>query len=1236
MLTFGTAVDNSGMRSGLSVMESYVSHTAADITAQIITAISSAFAEIPKQITALGSGFESSMAQVVATMGISKASEEFDILSDKAKEMGEDTKFSASEAGDALNYLALAGYSAEKSCAALPTVLNVAAAGGIDLAAASDMVTDSMSALGVSMDELENFSDKLAKTSQKSNTSVAQLGAAIISVGANARVLQGGTTELMTELGILADSGLKSAEAGTALARVIKNLSTPTQVSADELARLGVSCYDAEGNFRNMQDIFQDLNKAMEGFTAEEVQNSLAEIFDTAALSSAKVLLAESGDRFNELSGYLEDCDGAAAQMAKTMSDTLTGDIDNCSSALEGLAITAYDKFSGTMRTAIQAVTADVGTLNSSLKDGELSQAADKISSAFSSAVASVSALLADDVVPAVITGFSAIVEHGNEIIAVAVGIGAAVAGMKIASEITYAVSAFHKAQQAISMLALSTNIATLSATQLTKNLTLSQIAVGALTGEISLVTAAQAAWNAVTNVNPWVALATVVIAAGAAIAVYSVNAMKATEATENAVSAVEAADDSLKSLSESVEENTAENKKNQDELKNKIAIYEELRKSYEATGQGEEQLKQITEEIQALSPTTIKFIDEETGAYLSLADSIDDVIAAMERKRNYDHAESSWNTAKDNLDSLYKQQKALLDDEEQLNEEYGNATTLAKMWWIDNKIKENRDAQIAVSEAILENEKIIADSEQKIKDYYSSPSGAESTSAIDYSAVEAERRAKEEKERVLESQKRAVKDREKALAAMEEEWSRAEHNYNVGLISSDEELYAKKAEIWAKYGDKSLEEHWAYQEDLIALGKELSDEERRTAEEAAEKRLASEEEAARKSAQLRQEEWDNIAKAENLGAINSEKAYKKRLEWIEKYCPEYSEEWYDYYKTVYDYEVEFERQRVEDVKNILDEELSAVKSNIDAIADEYKTAYSDIENNMQSYRKKLLSVGGDVFEVTETENEDGSKTKSYKVNDIKAQIDLMKRYHEALVKMRDSGASASLLSEMMSLDPEDGIQMADYMLSSGDFSKINELYKEREAVAAELAQDFYAPEIAALNADTVEKISAEYGALPTELQAIGQLAIINLGKGMDMETDNLFEHISANVDRAVQRAETVIDNYSSGGLTADISEDMTAKGKADGEAYAAGFEEGAGSISAQVEAEVNTKQTAAASGQAQLSQLDGLLKGITSAIKDIRIFNTITSRLDLDKKTIAQAVNEYNSTLGRVSDSYD
>ena len=239
-LIFGTQIDDSGFKSGLAGLDSAVTVAAGNIISQVVSAISSALAEIPKQIVAIGSEFEASMSQVAATMGITSAAEEFGQLSQAAKDMGAATKFSASQAAEALNYLALAGYDANKSCAALPTVLDLASAGGIELAQASDMVTDSMSALNLSMDELGLFANKMAKASQKSNTSVNQLGQAILSVGANARVLAGGTTELMTELGILADSGTKSAEAGTALARVIKNLSTPTSTAADELGRLGV------------------------------------------------------------------------------------------------------------------------------------------------------------------------------------------------------------------------------------------------------------------------------------------------------------------------------------------------------------------------------------------------------------------------------------------------------------------------------------------------------------------------------------------------------------------------------------------------------------------------------------------------------------------------------------------------------------------------------------------------------------------------------------------------------------------------------------------------------------------------------------------------------------------------------------------------------------------------------------------------------------------------------------
>ncbi len=165
----------------------------------------------------VGTDFESGMSQVAATMGITvdeiaSGSQEFESLSQAAKDAGATTQFSATQASEALNYLALAGYDAQKSITALPTVLNLAAAGGIDLGYASDMVTDSMSALGLSTNQLEGFVDQLAKTSQKSNTNIAQLGEGILTVGGTAKDLAGGTIELNTALGILADNGIKGAK----------------------------------------------------------------------------------------------------------------------------------------------------------------------------------------------------------------------------------------------------------------------------------------------------------------------------------------------------------------------------------------------------------------------------------------------------------------------------------------------------------------------------------------------------------------------------------------------------------------------------------------------------------------------------------------------------------------------------------------------------------------------------------------------------------------------------------------------------------------------------------------------------------------------------------------------------------------------------------------------------------------------------------------------------------------
>ena len=221
--------------------------------------------------------FDSSMSQVQATMGITKDSmskvdgqtvNTMDTLRDLAKEMGSKTAYSASECADALNYLALAGYDTQEMCDTLPTVLNLAAAGGIDLASASDMVTDAMSALGMETSDADKMVDQMAKTASSTNTSVGQLGEGILTIGATAKSIKGGTAELNTALGILANNGIKGAEGGTHLRNIILSLQNPTDKAADVMESLGLSVYDSEGNMRSMNDILGDLNTSMEGMTA--------------------------------------------------------------------------------------------------------------------------------------------------------------------------------------------------------------------------------------------------------------------------------------------------------------------------------------------------------------------------------------------------------------------------------------------------------------------------------------------------------------------------------------------------------------------------------------------------------------------------------------------------------------------------------------------------------------------------------------------------------------------------------------------------------------------------------------------------------------------------------------------------------------------------------------------------------------------------------------------------------
>ncbi|MBR3630351.1 MAG: phage tail tape measure protein [Oscillospiraceae bacterium] len=370
-LKFDTAIDKSGFEAGLDKLGS-IAKSGMAVVGGAVAAVGAGMAALGGYAVSVGSGFEHSMSQVIATMGITRDTiqdgvNSFDLLSDAAKAAGESTTFSASEAADALNYLALAGYSAEQAADALPAVLDLAAAGGMELARASDLATDAMAALGIeaNKENLTHFGDELARTASKANTNVAQLGEAILTVGGTAKSLKGGTVELNAALGVLANRGIKGAEGGTKLRNMILSLSAPTDVARARLDALGIATLDAEGNLRGLNEIFGDLDKALTGMTDAQKTSVLNDIFNKTDIAAAQGMLAGCGDEFNDLTAAIGECDGAMSDMAKTMNDNLEGDIKSLQSKAEALGVSLYEGMTAPLRSLVQ----DAGSYISQVKE---------------------------------------------------------------------------------------------------------------------------------------------------------------------------------------------------------------------------------------------------------------------------------------------------------------------------------------------------------------------------------------------------------------------------------------------------------------------------------------------------------------------------------------------------------------------------------------------------------------------------------------------------------------------------------------------------------------------------------------------------------------------------------------------------------------------------------------------------------------------------------------------------
>src|SRR5699024_10242395 len=281
--------------------------------------------------------FESAMSQVAAISGATGS--DLQMLEDKAREMGKSTSFSATEAAEGLTFMALAGWDAQTSVDALEGVLHLAEAGNLDLARASDLVTDSMAAMSIEVEDLDKYLDTIASTASNANTDIDAVMEAYVVAGGTFDRLNVPLEESATFLALLANRGYKGAEAGTAVNAIMTRLTSSTGPAADALGEMGVSAFDSAGNFRGMEAVMKDVEKELSTMTDAERAHYTQQLAGLNHGETFTAMVDGLGDEYGDLKKKVESSDGALKDMRDTMKDNLQGSLENLSSAFEEVMI---------------------------------------------------------------------------------------------------------------------------------------------------------------------------------------------------------------------------------------------------------------------------------------------------------------------------------------------------------------------------------------------------------------------------------------------------------------------------------------------------------------------------------------------------------------------------------------------------------------------------------------------------------------------------------------------------------------------------------------------------------------------------------------------------------------------------------------------------------------------------------------------------------------------------------
>ena len=365
-LTYDTKIDKSGFEKGLNSLKN-TSNTVSKAIKVALGTITTTIAGISTYSIKVGSDFEAGMSKVQAISGAT--GDEISKLTEKAKEMGQKTKFSATESAEAFQYMAMAGWKTEEMLNGIEGIMNLAAASGEDLASVSDIVTDALTAFGLQAKDSAHFADVLAKASSNSNTNVGLMGETFKYVAPLAGSMKYSVEDTAVAIGLMANAGIKGSQAGTALRSMLTRLVKPPKQAAEALDDLNISVTNADGTMKPLSQTMQELRGKFAKLTESEKASYAASIAGQEAMSGMLAIVNASDSDFNKLTQSINNADGASKEMSDTMNDNVKGAFTLLKSNIESVGIKLYDKIKKPLKDLINTISKYVSKIPTLLKN---------------------------------------------------------------------------------------------------------------------------------------------------------------------------------------------------------------------------------------------------------------------------------------------------------------------------------------------------------------------------------------------------------------------------------------------------------------------------------------------------------------------------------------------------------------------------------------------------------------------------------------------------------------------------------------------------------------------------------------------------------------------------------------------------------------------------------------------------------------------------------------------------